>query len=350
MPVCVVKDCQNSDEKGQDTNENVHYFCLPTNYSDRIKWQKFCGRKFKSFPDHAQFCSRHFAPDSIIKLTKDKWKLLRRSAPILNPPKSINVGILSKEVSVINVRNPHGKRKKIQEVKITNEDDKAEYINRVLHHSEHVTSSRSSYESQQGLLSNDKVLAIFKRHALTPWGWLENNDKFYFYKTDLPPSSSSHSNLDDDNVFPVMPALGECLVIDKESMKMKLMRRGDLIALHYLAPLDFDELNQTVIPKLANISSFIKRLKSRNDPVPTIAERLQFHAHSLQSLSKGQQDPALGSALNFMSNQLFNWILKAGNESHYHVKAPHFVPSAIRMALLVRNQSKSAYSVSFMLL
>ena len=130
---------------------------------------------------------------------------------------------------------------------------------------------------------------------------------------------------------------------------MTLVRRGEKIALNYVAPMDFDERTQSVIPKLANVQNFIKRLKNRNDPVPSTAERLQFHAHSLQTLAKSELkdgknlDERLNSALNFLSNQLSNWILKC---TEYN-KLPNFVPSAIRLALLVRNQSKAAYLVSF---
>ena len=128
---------------------------------------------------------------------------------------------------------------------------------------------------------------------------------------------------------------------------MTLIRRGEKIALKFVAPMDYDENTQTVIPKLANVQNFIKRLKSRNDPVPNTPERLQFHAHSLLTLAKSDLkdgpslDDRLGSALNFLSNQLSNWILKC---TEYN-KLPNFVPSAIRLGLLVRNQSKSAYQV-----
>ena len=94
-----------------------------------------------------------------------------------------------------------------------------------------------------------------------------------------------------------------------------------------------------------NVKNFIKRLKSRRDPIPTIPERLQFHASSMQTLAKScskGMDYKLGSALNFLSNQIFNWIDKC---TEYH-KLPNFVPSVIRMALLIRNQSRLAYTVS----
>ena len=145
---------------------------------------------------------------------------------------------------------------------------------------------------------------------------------------------------------------GECLVINKVlGYQMTLVRRGEKIALNYVAPFDFDERTQSVVPKLANVQNFIKRLKNRNDPVPSTAERLQFHAHSLQTLAKSELkdgknlDERLNSALNFLSNQLSNWILKC---TEYN-KLPNFVPSAIRLALLVRNQSKAAYLVSFLI-
>ena len=44
---------------------------------------------------------------------------------------------------------------------------------------------------------------------------------------------------------------------------MTLIRRGEKIALKYVAPLDFDETTQSVIPKLVNVQNFIKKLKSR---------------------------------------------------------------------------------------
>ena len=67
----------------------------------------------------------------------------------------------------------------------------------------------------------------------------------------------------------------------------------------------------------------------------------------LQTLAKSELkdsknlDDRLGSALNFLSNQLYNWILKC---TEYN-KLPNFVPSTIRLGLLVRNQSKAAYLV-----
>ena len=45
---------------------------------------------------------------------------------------------------------------------------------------------------------------------------------------------------------------------------MTLIRRGEKIALNYVAPMDFDERAQSVIPKVANVQNFIKRLKARN--------------------------------------------------------------------------------------
>ena len=130
---------------------------------------------------------------------------------------------------------------------------------------------------------------------------------------------------------------------------MSLTRRGENIDLHLVAPLDFDVEKQTVFPKLANVNNFIQRLKSRNDPVPNLTETLQFHANSLETLGRSclnnpneSPDEKLGSALIFIANQLGNWVTKC---SEYN-KLPQFVPSIIRMALLVRAQSKAAYAVS----
>ena len=73
MPICVVKNCPNS-ENGQKSSEigektDTHFFCLPQNYSDRIKWEKFSGRKFQGlFPEHAVLCERHFHPESIVEV------------------------------------------------------------------------------------------------------------------------------------------------------------------------------------------------------------------------------------------------------------------------------------------
>ena len=132
--------------------------------------------------------------------------------------------------------------------------------------------------------------------------------------------------------------------------KATLIRRGDDINLKFVAPQDFDPETERLIPTYGNVQSFIKKLVSRTDPVPTVAERLQFHAHSLKTLGRGQsadpnQDDLMCSALNFMSSQLFNWILKC---TEYN-KLPTFGASSIRLALLVRNQSKAAYSVSISL-
>jgi len=144
------------------------------------------------------------------------------------------------------------------------------------------------------------------------------------------------------DVLPLMPCTGECLVIEKlNNFKMTLIRRGEKIALKYVAPDDFDETAHRVIPDAAHVRNFIAKLKNRNDPVPSIGERLQFHANSLATLAKDPKDPKLGSALNFLSNQLFNWIHKT---TEYN-KALNFAPSAIRLALLVKNQTRSAFSV-----
>ena len=134
------------------------------------------------------------------------------------------------------------------------------------------------------------------------------------------------------------------MVINKVlGYQMTLVRRGEKIALNYVAPLDFDERTQSVIPKLANVQNFIKRLKNRNDPVPSTAERLQFHAHSLQTLAKSELkdgknlDERLNSALNFLSNQLSNWILKVSKFQNEFMKLsflPKYEPKIVRISAL----------------
>ena len=65
-------------------------------------------------------------------------------------------------------------------------------------------------------------------------------------------------------MYKIFSAPGECLIINKaKNHQMTLIRRGEKIALKYVAPLDFDETSQSVIPKLVNVQNFIKKLKSR---------------------------------------------------------------------------------------
>ena len=65
-------------------------------------------------------------------------------------------------------------------------------------------------------------------------------------------------------MYKIFSAPGECLIINKaKNHQMTLIRRGEKIALKYVAPLDFDETTQSVIPKLVNVQNFIKKLKLR---------------------------------------------------------------------------------------
>ena len=41
-------------------------------------------------------------------------------------------------------------------------------------------------------LNLNKVFDLFKKQASSPWGWLETNDKFYFFKSELPPTGESY--------------------------------------------------------------------------------------------------------------------------------------------------------------
>jgi hypothetical protein len=213
----------------------------------------------------------------------------------------------------------------------------------------------------QNILFNlplDKILDIFKKQSSSPWCWVENSRRFYFFKAENPPDCDLDiKNYDDDGTLPLLPVCGECLIIDKSQNNnnggMILIRRGERIQLNYVAPDDFDQETLMVFAKASHVQSFIQRLKARNDPVQSVPEVLKFHAHSLQTLGKcclldnsptenPDLDERLGTALNFLSNQLTMWITKCTE----YQKLPAFVPSAIRLALLVKAQSRSAYSVS----
>ena len=77
-----------------------------------------------------------------------------------------------------------------------------EYVKKVLDHPESIerSTSRQVLARRPGDLTEDKVLDIFKRNAQSPWGWLENQDKFYFYKIDLPPDC-----VEKGHVLPLLP-------------------------------------------------------------------------------------------------------------------------------------------------
>ena len=68
MPVCIVKDCPNGRKDTQISEVDLHFFCLPQTYTDRLRWQKFSGKRFKTFPEHAVFCNHHFRENSIVKV------------------------------------------------------------------------------------------------------------------------------------------------------------------------------------------------------------------------------------------------------------------------------------------
>ena len=254
--VCIVRDCPNDGTQSED--EELVYFCLPLIFRDRIQWEKFSGRNFKVFPEHSVFCQRHFPPESIVQVGT-KTKLLKHSAPTLNPPPNVTQAKILKEITKKGIKKFH---------------------NEISDDIPMPTSPcpRDSYDL-------NLVLNIFKGQAQSPWGYVENDQKFYFHKIELPPDVGI---TDDPNVLPLQPCPGECLVIDKNHGQMTLIRRGEKIALKYIAPLDFDQDHHRVYSKSCNVLNFIKRLKNRRDPVPTVPERLQFHAHSLKTIGNVQ--------------------------------------------------------------
>ena len=102
---------------------------------------------------------------------------------MLHPPKDINVTALGKEV--------RAKRKRPQKVSLDFQNDEI----------------YSPPERLPNEISPEKVLDIFKRNAQSPWGWLENEQKFYFYKVDLPPDCADESDHTNDTL-PLLPATG----------------------------------------------------------------------------------------------------------------------------------------------
>lgn len=275
--------------------------------------------------------------------TISRVKLLRHATPMLLPPPNVDVQAISKDLV-----------KKASRLNPTDEE-KAAYVDQILRTSQHDPPAQDYDEEEDDLeeinedlneITTDKMLNIFKKNSSSPWGWLESDKKFYFYKTALPPDMDA----DNDQDLPLSPIMSECLVIDKSrDFKMTLTRRGEQIELNYVAPLDFSPKFQTIYPRtLDKVHSFIKKLKARNDPIPAIPEVLQMTAQDLSTMGKWclkhfDRDEKLGSALRFLANQLNLWSSKFTSE---HNKSPSFVPSAIRLALLVRAQSKQAYSVS----
>ena len=78
-------------------------------------------------------------------------------------------------------------------------------------------------------ISFEKILDIFKKHADSPWGWLETDEKFYFYKCDLPPTDAEFSNC-----VPLMPITTECLIINKIKRQSIYVFATISLANHYL--------------------------------------------------------------------------------------------------------------------
>jgi hypothetical protein len=68
--MCIVKDCRNGSNDSQESlKEDIRFFCMPNNTSDRLKWERFSGRKFQTvFPEHAVYCSHHFRDESMVKI------------------------------------------------------------------------------------------------------------------------------------------------------------------------------------------------------------------------------------------------------------------------------------------
>ena len=263
-----------------------------------------------------------------------RTKLLKHAAPILCPPSNVDITTIPKEMAKTFHKNRGRQKKKpLARAEIGFASSSSSFI---------------AIMQPANVITLDKVLDIFKKHATNPWSWHETTEKFYFSKCDLPPKCESKYCL------PLMPMVTECLMIDKtQNGKMQLIRRGEIIALKYVAPEDYDDRNETVLHTTWNVKNFIQKLKARNDPVPSIPEALQLHANAIDTIGKsclGLQhanlDDRLGTALIFLSNQLSNWVTKC---TEYN-KLPNFVPSTIRMALLVRAQSKAAYAVRYLIL
>ena len=134
-----------------------------------------------------------------------RYKLLKHSAPILHPPGNVSVEGICKEVFERNKRSRVGRpRKNVNLGSNPTEEQKAEYVKKVLDNPESIerSTSRQVLARRPGDLTEDKVLDIFKRNAQSPWGWLENQDKFYFYKIDLPPDC-----VEKGHVLPLLPGI-----------------------------------------------------------------------------------------------------------------------------------------------
>ena len=127
-----------------------------------------------------------------------RTKLLRHSAPTLNPPENINQELILRDIT------KKGKNYHAQD-----------------HVQDHQFQSQSHEEDFYDL---DLVLYLFKKHANSPWGFVENSQKFYFYKVDLPPDCDEC-----EETLPLLPCPGECLIINKINGKMELIRRGETI-------------------------------------------------------------------------------------------------------------------------
>ena len=128
---------------------------------------------------------------------------MKHSAPVLHPPKNVKIESISREISERNKRSRIGRPPKSAVLSSNpTPEQKAEYVKKVLDHPERLErcSNRQVLTKRPGDLPPDKVLEVFKRNGQTPWGWLENKDKFYFYKMDLPPDC-----VEQDNVLPLLP-------------------------------------------------------------------------------------------------------------------------------------------------
>ena len=130
-----------------------------------------------------------------------RTKLLRHSAPTLNPPENVNQEIILRDIT------RKGKNYHAQDSQ------------------DHVEEHPFRSEINEDNYDIDLVLDIFKKHANSPWGFVENSRKFYFYKVDLPPDCDEC-----DETLPLLPCPGECLVLHKDQNgRMELIRRGETI-------------------------------------------------------------------------------------------------------------------------
>ncbi len=110
-----------------------------------------------------------------------------------------------------------------------------------------------------------------------------------------------------------------------------------------------------------HVSNFINLLKKqRSGNEIRMSDTISMAATSMQTSGQACLDKPerlnnieelgsqMGSALKFLGNQLALWAERCNRWPSTQTNAMHgsFVPSAVRVALLMRAQSKTAYSVN----